>query len=92
MKHECMLSHFSCVSLFATLFTITCQALLSMGFSRKEHWSALPCPPLEDLSDPGIKPMSLRSPTLAGRFFTTEPPGNPLSKHRTHFYFSSNKI
>ena len=71
MKHECMLSHFSCVSLFATLFTITCQALLSMGFSRKEHWSALPCPPLEDLSDPGIKPMSLMSPKLADGFFTT---------------------
>ena len=38
-----------------------------MGFSRKEYWSGLPCP----LLDPGIKPVSLTSPALAGRFFTT---------------------
>ena len=42
-----------------------------MGFSRQEHRSRLPRPPPGDLSDPGIKPASLRSPPLAGRFFTT---------------------
>ena len=40
-------------------------APLSIGFSRQEHWSELPCPPPGDLLDPGIKPASLTSPTLA---------------------------
>ena len=46
-----------------------------MGFSRQEYWSGLPFPPLGDLPDPGIEPMSPVSPALAGDFFTTEPPG-----------------
>ena len=46
-------------------------APLSMGFSRQEYWSGLPCPPLGDLPDTGIEPMSLKSPALAGGFFTT---------------------
>ena len=46
-------------------------AILSVGFSRQEYWSALPCPPPGDLPNPGIEPMSLISPALAGRFFTT---------------------
>ena len=51
------------------------QAPLSMGFSRQEYWSELPCPSTGNLPDPGIKPVSLMSPALAGRFFTTGPPG-----------------
>ena len=43
------------VQLFATPSTVACQAPLSLGFSRQEYWSGLPCPPLEDLPDPGIK-------------------------------------
>ena len=54
----CMLSHFSCVQLFMTLWTIACEAPLSMGFSRQEYWIGLPCPPPGHLLDPGIKPMS----------------------------------
>ena len=50
---------------------IACQAPLSIGFSRQEYWSRLPCPPPGDLPDPQIKPVSLRSPALAARFFTT---------------------
>ena len=70
--HMCaVLSCFSCVWLFATLRTVACQALLSMGLSRQEYWSALPCPPPGDLPDPGVKPSSIMSPALAGRFFTT---------------------
>ena len=42
-----------------------------MGFSRQEYWTGLPCPPPGDLPDPGIKPMSLMLPALAGGFFTT---------------------
>ena len=56
-----MLSHFSCVQLFVTVWTVACQAPLSMGFSRQEYWSGLPCPPPGDLPDPGIKPTSLAS-------------------------------
>ena len=41
------------------------------GFSRQEYWSGLPCPPPEDLPDPGIKPAFLLSSALVGRFFTT---------------------
>ena len=41
-----------------------------MGFSRQEYWSGLPCPPPGDLPNPGIEPVSLTSPALAGRFFT----------------------
>ena len=39
-----VLSHFSHVRLFETLWTVACQAALSMGFSRKEYWSELPFP------------------------------------------------
>ena len=42
-----------------------------MGFSRQEYWSELPFPPPGELPDPGIEPVSLASPALAGRFFTT---------------------
>ena len=47
------------------------QAPLSMGFSRQEYWSGLSCPLPGDLPDPGIEPGSLKSPALAGGFFTT---------------------
>ena len=63
-----MLSHFSCVQLFATLWTVARQAALSIGFSRQEYWSGLPCPPPGDLPDPGLEPISLISPALAGGF------------------------
>ena len=67
----CVLSRFSCIQLFATLWIIACQAPLSMGFPRQEYWSILPFPPPGGFSDPGIKPKSLTSPALAGGFFTT---------------------
>ena len=63
-----MLSHFSRVQLFATLWTIACYSS-SMGFSRQEYWCQLPCPLPRDLPVPGIKPTSLTTPVLAGRFF-----------------------
>ena len=53
------------------LWTVAGQAPLSMGFSRQEYWSGLPCPPPRDLPDPGFEPESLLSPSLVGRFFTT---------------------
>ena len=53
------------------LWTVAHQAPLSMAFSRQEYWSGLPCPPPRDLADPRIELVSLTSPALAGRFFTT---------------------
>ena len=43
------------------------QAPLSMGFSRQEYWSGFLCPPPGDLPNPGIEPVSLKSPALAER-------------------------
>ena len=72
--HACMLSHFSHVQLFVTLWTVAHLAPLSMAFSRQKYWSGLPCPPPGDLPNPGIRPMSLMSPASAGGFFTTSTP------------------
>ena len=44
---------------------------LSMGFSRQEYWSGLPCPPPGDLPDPGIESVSLKPLEFAGGYFTT---------------------
>ena len=66
-----MLSHFIHIWPFATLWTRAHRASLSMGFSRQEYWSGLPCLPPGDLPDPGIEPSSLKSPALAGGLFTT---------------------
>ena len=71
--YVCMFSH-SVKSNSATSWTIARQAPLSMGFSKQECWRGLPFPPLGDLPDTGIEPMSLE---LAGGFFTTEPPEKP---------------
>ena len=78
LKH---LSHFlphvynaqslSRLRLFAAPRTAAHQAFLSVGSSSLEYWSGLPLPTPGDLHDPGIKPTSLVSPVLAGRFFTT---------------------
>ena len=54
--------------------TVARQSPLSMELFRQEYWSGLPFPPPEDPPDPGIKPVSLASPALAGDFFTTVPP------------------
>ena len=57
-----------CVRLFATPWTVACQVPLSMGFSRQEYWSGLPCASPGDLPNPGIKPRI--ESCFAGRFFT----------------------
>ena len=68
------------VGLFATLWTVAHQALLSMGFSRQEYWDGLPFPSSGDLPDSGIKLWSLE---LQADSLPSEPPGNPwkLSVH-----------
>ena len=64
-----VISSFRCIQLWP--HELACQAPLSMGFSRQEHWSGLPFPPPGGLPSPGIKPASLTRPVLPGEFFTT---------------------
>ena len=66
-----VLSCFSHVQLFVIPWAVARWAPLSMGFSRQKYWSGLPWPSSGDLPDLGIKPASLMSPALAGKFFTT---------------------
>ena len=75
-----MLSRFSRVQLFATSQTVTCQAPLSLGFSRQEYWSGLPLSSPGDLPDPGIEP---GSPALQVDCLPAELPGKPPPLGRT---------
>ena len=70
-----MLSCFSHIQLCLTLKTIASQTPLSMGFSRQESWSGLPCPPPGNLADAGIEPESLTTAASACEPFTLMPPG-----------------
>ena len=69
---------------FRDPWTVALQAPLSIEFSRQEYWSGLPFPTLGHLPNPGIKPVSLASPTLAGRFFTTVPSGKHNNIHSSN--------
>ena len=74
------IGHYMCVymlsrfQLFVTPWTVAYRTPLSMEFSRQEYRSGLPFPTPGNLPDPGTEPAS---PALAGKFFTTEPPGKP---------------
>ena len=57
------------------MYCVVCQAPLSMESPRQEYWNGLPFSSPGDLPDPGMEPAYLTSPALAGRFFTTAPPG-----------------
>ena len=82
----CTKSLQSCPTLRLTLWTVACQAPLSVGFFRQEYWSGLPRPPPGALPTPGMEPKSLShmSPALAGGFFTTsatwEAPSKAIAK------------
>ena len=65
-----------------TTWTIGHHDDLSREFSRLVYWSVLPFPLPGDLPGSGIEPTFLESPELAGRFFTTVPPGNPMETTR----------
>ena len=80
------LSH---VRLFATPWTVTYQAPLSMGFSRQECWSGLPFLSLGDLPDPGIEP---GSPALQADTLPFEPPGKPIDKMVVSYSFLDSKV
>ena len=72
--HARVLNSFSHVQLCVTLWTVACQAPMSMGFSRQEYWSGLPYPPPGDLPNPGTEP---RSPALQVDFSLSKPLGKP---------------
>ena len=58
MQFACVLSCFSHIQLFASLWTVACQVPLPVGFSRQEYWSGLLFPSPGDFPDPGIEPRS----------------------------------
>ena len=73
----CCAQLLNCVQLFEILWTVAHQDILSLELFRQEYCSGLPFPTPADLSNPGVEAVSLRSPALSGRFFTTVPPGKP---------------
>ena len=75
MSQFCSVQSLSRIQLFATPWTVACQAPLPMGFSRQQYWSGLPCPSPRDLLNPGIEPRSL---ALHADFLPSEPPGKPI--------------
>ena len=75
----CVLSR---VQLFTVPWTVSRQAILSMGFPRQDYWSRLPLLIPGDLPDPGTEPASSVAPALAGGFSTFLPSGKPLEIYR----------
>ena len=73
-------------------WTAAHQVPLSMGFSRQEYWNGLPFPPLGDLPNPGIKPISPVSPALQADSLPTAPSGNPQEGHSQYSILSVNQI
>ena len=65
------------IASFVTDSVTPCAVVLSVGFSRRENWSGLPCPPPQGLPDPGVEPESPASPALQVGFLPSESPGKP---------------
>ena len=78
LSPECVFRSFSCVRFFWTPWTISCQALLSMGFFRQEYWSGLPFLSPEDLPDPRIELASLHLLHWQMGSLALAPPGKPF--------------
>ena len=83
-----MLGCFNHVQHFATLWTVACQAPLSMGFSRQEYWNGLPFPSPGDLPDPGIKLGLLYYRWILYRLSHL---GNPTIEQKVQFLSSVNR-
>ena len=79
-NHVSVLNHFSHTQFCATLQSVVHQTPLSMGFSKQEYWSSLPCPPPGDLLDPGIKPRSFRLLCWQVGSLPLAPPGKPVKQ------------
>ena len=83
----CVISSFSCVRLFATPWTIARQVPLSMGFSKQEYWSELPCHPPGVLPDPGIESVSPASPALQAILYPLSHMGTRLWAYLCSIHF-----
>ena len=73
--------------IFATLWTVACQTPVSMGFSRQEYWSGLPCPAPGDPPHPRIKPALLMSPALAAGSLPLMSSGKPTGNVKPFYKF-----
>ena len=73
---------FSHVRLWVTLWTVACQAPLTMGFPRQEYWNGLTFPSPGNLPNPGIELASLRPPALQTGSLPLAPPGKPKKSTR----------
>ena len=82
--HACMLSHFSCIRLFVTPWTVARQAPLFLGFSKKEYWSGLPGPPPGDPPDPEIEPTYPAAPASQVDSSLLSHQGSPYICINTH--------
>ena len=85
--HACMLStlsRFSLFRVFASPFTVACQAPLSMGFSKQAHWSGMPCPPPGDLQ--GLKLRLFGLQHWQASFLPLAPPGKPYRRYSDQRY------
>ena len=67
---------FSDVQLFLTPWTVVHHTPQSVGLSRQEYWSGLPCPSLGDLPDSDT----------AGEFFTAKPLRKPRQMNKINIF------
>ena len=86
----CILRCISRVQLFAALWTVAHQAPLTMGFSRQEYWSGMPCPPPRDHPNPGIKPVFLMSSAWQVGSLPQVPPGKPKGRDLANLMLGNN--
>ena len=86
-------SPFNRVQLSVALWTVAHKAPLFMGFSTKEYWIGLLCPPPGGRPNPRSKPTSLMSPALAGGFLTTSATWKalPMATVTNHYKLSAFK-
>ena len=84
----------SCLTLYSPTDCVACRALLSMGFPRQEYCSGLPCSPLGDLPEPGIKPRSPTSPANLYHLSHQESPSTirPVTNHRGPAWLDTDRI
>ena len=76
-----------CVQIFVTPWTVACRDPLSMGFSRQEYCSGLPCSPPGDLSQPGIEPVSPVASALQADSLPLSHQGSPETLFMARFKF-----
>ena len=92
LHSDCVRSRFSHVRLFVTLWTVAHQAPLSIGFSRQEYWSGLPCPSPGGHSRPRDRTRVSYISCMGRRFFTTSAPWEAVNLYKAACQLCLNKI